>query len=305
MDSQASSPLIQARVQARSIRIPFLVLTPVCIFLGFSTVINNQTEVDYYLLLMVMTAGLLAHISVNSLNEYFDFKSGLDFKTRKTSFSGGSGALPQNPEMATSVLSLGLLSLFATVAIGLYFVWLRGLEIIPLGMTGILLITTYTIWLTKKPLLCLISPGIGFGFAMVVGTYFVLTVEYSTLPWFASMIPFFLVNNLLLLNQYPDISADIEVGRRHFPIAYGTDMSNIIYALFVLATVATIITAIMLGHFPTLSLIALLPLPLAFYSLTGAIKHGEAIGEQPQYLGANVLVSVLTPLLLAISLVID
>ncbi|MFW2373412.1 MAG: UbiA family prenyltransferase, partial [Gammaproteobacteria bacterium] len=135
-------------------------------------------------------------------------------------------------------------------------------------------------------------------------TYFVLTGEYSTLPWLASVVPFFLVNNLLLLNQYPDIKADTEVGRRHFPIAYGTGISNIMYALFVLATIASIFTGIILGYFPTLSLMALIPIPLAFYSLTGAIRHGESIGEYPQFLGANVLVSVLTPLLLAISLLI-
>jgi len=280
------------------------VITPVSIFLGLSTVINDQPQVDVYLLLMIMSGGLLAHISVNTLNEYFDFKSGLDFKTRRTSFSGGSGALPENPEIATSVLSLGLLSLVATVLIGLYFVWLRGLDILPLGIIGILLITTYTVWLTKKPFLCLISPGLGFGFIMVLGTYFVLTGEYSTLPWLASIIPFFLVNNLLLLNQYPDISADTDVGRRHFPIAYGTNISNIMYGLFVLATIVSIIAGIIIGQFPALSLIALIPIPLALYSLTGAIKHGKSVGDYPQFLGANVLVAILTPLFLGISLII-
>jgi len=280
------------------------VLTPVSIFLGLSTVINSQPQVDVYLLLMIMTGGLLAHISVNTLNEYFDFKSGLDFKTRRTSFSGGSGALPENPEIATSVLSLGLLSLVATVLIGLYFVWLRGLDIIPIGIIGILLVTTYTVWLTKRPFLCLISPGLGFGFIMVLGTYFVLTGEYSTLPWLASIIPFFLVNNLLLLNQYPDISADTDVGRRHFPIAYGTNISNIMYGLFVLATIVSIIAGIIIGQFPALSLIALIPIPLALYSLTGAIKHGKSVGDYPQFLGANVLVAILTPLFLGISLII-
>jgi len=30
-----------------------------------------------------------------------------------------------------------------------------------------------------------------------------------------------LVNNLLLLNQFPDVDADKTVGRRHYPIAVG------------------------------------------------------------------------------------
>ncbi len=53
-----------------------------------------------------------------------------------------------------------------------------------------------------------------------------------------------------------------------------------------------------------LSLIALIPMPLAIFSLYGAVKHGEAIGSYPQYLGANVAVTILTTLLLGISLVI-
>jgi 1,4-dihydroxy-2-naphthoate octaprenyltransferase len=44
-------------------------------------------------------------------------------------------------------------------------------------------------------------------------------------------------------------------------------------------------------------------MPLALFSLTGAIKHGENIGSFPQYLGANVAVAILTPLLLGISII--
>ena len=32
---------------------------------------------------------LLAHISVNTLNDYFDYRSGIDLETRRTPFSGG------------------------------------------------------------------------------------------------------------------------------------------------------------------------------------------------------------------------
>jgi len=118
------------------------------------------------------------------------------------------------------------------------------------------------------------------------------------------VVPFFLVNNLLLLNQYPDIKADANAGRNHFPIAYGVKRSNIVYGFFSLATVAIIIGYVLTGHLPMLSLIALLPMPLAFFSLYGAVKHGEKIGNFPQYLGANVAVTILATLLLGISLVI-
>ncbi len=285
-------------------RLPFLILTPVCVFLGMSTVVANHADVSLFVLVLALLGAFLAHISVNTLNEYFDFKSGLDFKTIKTPFSGGSGALPQNPEMVNTVLAVGILSSVALLMIGSFFVWKFGIGIIPIGITGLIIIATYTGWINKHPFICLIAPGLGFGFLMVAGTQFVLQGQYTPLSWFVAVIPFFLVNNLLLLNQYPDITADANAGRNHFPIAYGVKRSTMIYGLFVFATIAAIVAGVLTGNFPMLSLIALLPMPLAVFSLYGAVKHGEKIGNFPQYLGANVAVTILTTLLLGVSLVI-
>ena len=285
-------------------RAPFLVLTPVCVFLGMSTVVAKQADVDLLVLMLALAGAFLAHISVNTLNEYFDFKSGLDLETLKTPFSGGSGALVQNPEMDSAVLTVGVVSSVALFMIGSFFVWQFGSGIMPIGITGLILIATYTGWINRHPLLCLFAPGLGFGFLMVAGTQFVLQGYYSPLAWIVAAVPFLLVNNLLLLNQYPDIEADKKAGRYHFPIAFGVRRSNQIYALFALMTITVIVIPIILGHLPLLSLIALLPMPLAFFSLSGALKHGEAIGSYPQYLGANVAATILTTLLLGISLVI-
>lgn len=281
-------------------RVPFLVLTPVCVFLGASTVVLNETNIG--LSLLVLLGALLAHISVNALNEYSDFRSGLDLTTTRTQFSGGSGALPGNPEMASAVFAVGALSLFATFLIGGYFVWRYGAGIVPIGVAGLILVVTYTNWINRYPILCLIAPGVGFGFLMVVGTQYVLQGEYALLSLLVAVIPFLLVNNLLLLNQYPDIQADANVGRNHFPIAYGVSRSNMVYTLFALATITIIVVYVSLGYLPALSLIALLPMPLAFFSLYGAVKYRENIGSHPQYLGANVGVTILAPLLLGVSI---
>ena len=294
---------MKLKIITQSMRLPFLILTPVCVFLGVSVVAMNQNTINLLLLSLTLIGALLAHISVNTLNEYFDFKSGLDLVTKRTKFSGGSGALPQHPDMAGAVLSTGIASLTATIVIGVIFIWLYGTAILPIGVAGIVLIITYTEWINKHPILCLISPGIGFGFLMVVGTQFVLTGDYTPLSFLIAVIPFFLVNNLLLLNQYPDIQADTNVGRKHFPITYGVNRSNFIYGLFALATIFTIIVYIFMGYLPSLSLIALLPMPLAFFSLQGAIKYGESIGNHPHYLAANVSTTILTLLLLVISII--
>ena len=287
-----------------SMRVPFLLLPVVCVFLGASIVIANQIPISLPLLITALIGALFASISVNTLNEYFDFKSGLDLITNKTPFSGGSGALPQNPEMLSTIFNIGITSLIATLMIGSFFIWKYGAAIMPIGVAGLVLIVTYTGWVNKHPFLCLIAPGFGFGFLMVVGTSYVLAGNFVPQSWLVAAVPFFLVNNLLLLNQYPDIKADASVGRNHFPIAYGVDRSSIIYGLFTLATISIIITSIMIDLLPMLSLIALLPIPLALFSTYGAVKHGALIGKYPQYLGANVAVTLLTIFLLGLSIIL-
>jgi 1,4-dihydroxy-2-naphthoate octaprenyltransferase len=104
----------------QSMRLPFLVLTFVSVFLGACIVIASQRGVNLLFLFLALVGGLLAHISVNTLNEHVDFKSGLDYLTKKTPFSGGSGTLPQHPEAANAVFKTGVVSLTLTTLIGCF-----------------------------------------------------------------------------------------------------------------------------------------------------------------------------------------
>lgn len=282
-------------------RVPFLILAPICVFLGASPVIASGNSLNSSNFLLALLGGLLAHISVNSLNEYHDFQSGLDFNTQRTPFSGGSGALPNNPDSALSVLATGLITLLATFGIGIYFVWLYGLFIVPIGLLGLALMVTYTGWINKHPYLCLIAPGLGFGLMMVVASHYVLEGKFANQALWLSLIPFFQVNNLLLLNQYPDIEADKKAGRNHFPIAFGVHRSSMIYGIFAISSIMLILLYSLMGIVTAWSLLAILPASAAFFALSGAIKYDEKIGSHPQYLGANVASTVLTPLILGLT----
>lgn len=296
--------MMKIGVLSQSMRLPFLVLTPACQFLGWSVVIAGNDDFDVHLLVLSLVAGILAHISVNTLNEYSDFRSGLDLNTIKTPFSGGSGALPAHPEMAKNVLLLGVACLLGTALTGFYFIYLYGWLIAPLGIAGLLLIVLYTDWFNKHPLLCLLAPGAGFGLLMVTGSAFALTGEYRVAAMLLSLVSFFLVNNLLLLNQYPDVEADRTAGRNHLLIAYGVKAASRVYLLFVLLTAVSIAAAVFTNYIPVLSLLSLLLLPLAFFSYRGATIYGEKIGEHPQYLASNVVISILLPVLLGVLIIV-
>lgn len=285
-------------------RLPFLVLTPACVVLGLSTAIWTQGVINWLDFVLVLIGAVAAHISVNSFNEYFDFKSGLDAKTRNTPFSGGSGRLQKNPELEKPayIMSWGFLALVGLI--GIYLSLKVGLALIPLGLLGLSLIYFYTEWITRYPLLCLIAPGLGFGTLMVMGTDYVLTGSYSWPAFVASLIPFFLVSNLLLLNQFPDAEVDQEVGRKHYPIKIGKTRSSHIYLAFLILPFVVIGLGVVFASFPLSSLLGLLGLVLVVPIVRGVLTHAENTEELIPVLGQNVLVNIVTPILLAIGLMI-
>ncbi|HYA02527.1 MAG TPA: prenyltransferase [Syntrophobacteria bacterium] len=285
-------------------RVPFLILNPACVMLGTATAVRSGSAVNLWHLLLAFLGAVSAHISVNALNEYHDYKSGLDFTTRRTPFSGGSGALPESPGKAHVALATGVFSLALTGIIGIYFLRARGLWLLPLGLLGMATVVVYTVWLTTMPLLCLIAPGVGFGTVMVMGTHFVLAGSYSWSAFVASLLPFFLVSNLLLLNQFPDVEADDGVGRRHLPIVIGRKASVWVYGGFLAATYLAIVIGVLAGMFPRTGLLALATVPLAVITTRGAARFAEDIPRLIPYMGRNVVITILTPVLLALGLFI-
>jgi 1,4-dihydroxy-2-naphthoate octaprenyltransferase len=285
-------------------RLPFLVLPPACVLLGIGTAVWNQGQISVWYAILAFVGAVAAHISVNTLNEYYDFKSGLDLRTRPTPFSGGSRTLPANPKAARSALITGLASLGLTAAIGLYFLFVWGWALLPLGLPGLVVVFAYTKWITRSPLLCLIAPGLGFGLLMVMGTHFVLTGHYSWPALFASLVPTFLVSDLLLLNQFPDVEADASVGRRHYPILIGRKVSSLIYGAFLLGAYLSIVAGWALNVLPAWALLGLLTLVIAAPTAVGAYRYADDLEKLAPYMGMNVLLNVLTPILAAIGLFI-
>lgn len=281
----------------------FLVLTPVCYLVGLGTasyVLGGFGRITIEYAILAFIGALSSHIAVNVLNDYFDFRSGLDLKTLKTPFSGGSGILPQGLMNPGGALIIGIISLLVVIAIGLYFLKERGLGLLPLGLLGILVIIFYTPFITKIPMLCLIAPGLGFGPLMVIGTHFVLAGRYDWIALLASIVPGFLVSNLLLLNQFPDVEADRSVKRRHLPIVIGRKASSYVYALLSLSAFFWVAIVTILNFFPLGAILTLLPLPIAIITNRGVIKNAENINALLPFLGKNVIYTLLTPFLLGV-----
>jgi 1,4-dihydroxy-2-naphthoate octaprenyltransferase len=292
-------------------RPPFLLVTPACIGLAVAACwwVARQTGHSWawFDAALVLLGALLAHVGVNALNEFGDFNSGLDSHTQRTPFSGGSGVLPAHPELARVALWMGCGSLVCAMLIGWYFLLARpamALPLIPVGLAGLALAVAYTPWVTRHPWLCLMAPGFGVGPLMMLGTSAVLLGTLSGPVALLSLLPFGLGNNLLLLNQYPDVDADRGAGRLTLPILLGAASCwPVLLSQYALAYGA-LLAAVWLAGLPWGACLGLLTLPVALAVVRGASQHASNIPALLPFMGMNVAVSLLTPVLAAVGIVL-
>lgn len=283
----------------------FLLLTPAVLTLAYAISYWQQGSINITLSVLIFIAALSAHISVNTFNEYHDFRSGLDMTTIRTPFSGGSGGLPENPNAAPLVLFIAWITLIITVIIGLYFISLHGLTLLPIGLIGSILIISYTGWITKKPWLCILTPGLAFGPIFIIGSDFVLTGSYSITALIVSLPIFFLVNNLLLLNQFPDEQADRQAGRNHIVIQYGKKFSSQLLIIFYILAYLALILAVTLKALPVGALLGLLSIILAIKCSQILLTNYQNTTSLLPAMALNVAVTLLTPLLIALGIVLS
>jgi len=253
--------------------------------------------------LMASIGLVAAHTSVNTLNDYFDYRSGgIDLEAERTPFSGGSGILPAGLLKPRQVLYFGLACFLLALPIGIYFVVVRGLLLLPLIVVGAVCVLFYTPIITKVPWPEW-APGAGLGALPVLGFYYIQTGAYTFPAVLASIPSGILVHNLLLLNEFPDVEADRNAGRKTLPIVLGEREASLVYSASTLAVYLWIICGVVAGHIPTFCLIALLTLPFAGKAIKGALKHGERSKLLPA-MGSNVIVVLLTQLLMGVGYVL-
>jgi len=279
----------------------FLTLSVVLAFLGASIAWND----GYFHLGYALLSGIglvAAHISVNTLNDYFDYKSGIDLATKRTPFSGGSGILPAGLLRPTQVLWLGLGALLFSVAVGIYFILASGWLLLPLLLVAAFFILVYSPFILKHPWPEW-AAGVGLGALPVLGMYFAQTSSYTFTAVIASIPSAILVHNLLLLNEFPDAEADSQANRKTLPITIGKDKAAVFYSVMALAVYAWVIIWVAVQVMPVWTLLALLTLPFTIKAIKGARHHDDPSRLIPG-MASNVMAVLLTQLFIGVGYIL-
>jgi 1,4-dihydroxy-2-naphthoate octaprenyltransferase len=282
-------------------RAPFLLLPPTLVASGAAAAAwDNGFSWSRTVLALI---GLVAlHMAVDIFNEWSDLRTGIDLHTVRTPFSGGSGTLPAGGMSPRVALVYGLVCAAVGLVVGLWFLREVGWALLPIVIAGAVCVLAYTDVLARLGV-GEIAAGFGLGAGPVIGAALVQNGTWSAASVAAAVPAFLMTFNLLLLNEFPDETADREGGRRNLVILLGRRRAAWIYAAAGIATPLAIIAAVFFDVLPLPCLIAALPSLLLIKPLGWVVADPDSPVPIPA-LGANVVWNLATNTLMALGLVV-
>jgi 1,4-dihydroxy-2-naphthoate octaprenyltransferase len=228
--------------------------------------------------------------------------TGIDLRTTRTPFSGGSGTLPAG---RISVRATRVFAYTCAVIGGLIGGWFA-MRLDPLfallmaaGAASVLFYTEVFARVGVGEAMA----GLGLGALPVWGSAWVQGPPPGPAALWAGVPAFFMTFNLLLLNEFPDEEADRAGGRKNLVLMLGRRGAALVYAAAAVLTPVSIVAAVALRALPAHALAAVLPSFLLARPLAWAL--GDTREPVPvAALGANVAWNLATNSVLAAALVV-
>ena len=289
-------------VWLRVIRVRFLLASVIAVSVGLALTWRQNSSIDPLDAILIFAGVMALHASVDLLNDFWDFKRGIDTKTKRTKMSGGTGVLSEGLLKPSSVYRAGIIFLIIGSVIGSYFVITHGIIIgIILGF-AILSIYFYS---TK-----IVDSGLGEFFVavkgsmIVIGTFFIQSGEITIESILGGIVVGVLSSLVLFIASFPDHDADKSKGRKSLVIAVGKEKAAKLFWIFPIISYLTIIIGVSTNLFPLLSLITLLTIPLMIKSGLGLSKNFDSIENLVPFMSSTLMFSRITGALFVVSFLI-
>jgi len=235
------------------------------------------------------------HASVDLLNDYWDFKRGIDTATKRTKMSGGTGVLPEGLLKPKTVYRAGIVFLVLGSAIGTYFVILDG--VIIAVILGFAIVSIY-FYSTK-----IVDSGLAEFFVavkgtmIVLGTYFIQSNHITIESIIGGIVIGVLSSLVLFITSFPDYEADKSKGRKTLVIAIGKKKATRLFWVFPTMSFGLIIFGTIVGLFPASCLISLVTVPIIIVAGRGLKNNYDFIDNLIPYMSKTLLYSRITGVL--------
>lgn len=290
-------------VWLRVIRVKFLLASVIAVSLGLALNWWQNHNIGIFEAALTFGGVMALHASVDLLNDFWDYKRGIDTSTKRTKMSGGTGVLPEGLLKPKSVYRAGIAFLIIGSSIGAYFVITDG--IIIAAILGFAIISIY-FYSTK-----IVDSGLAEFFVavkgtmIVLGTFFIQSNHLTAESALAGIVVGVLSSLVLFIVSFPDYDADKSKGRKTLVIALGKKKAAKVFWLFPAIVYFVILFGVGVSLFPTSSLIIFLSAPLMIWSGLGLKNNFDDTDNLIPSMSYTLMFSRITGALFVASFLID
>lgn len=251
----------------------YTLLTSIVPYIFAVLLASKHYHINWHLSILGFIGVVLVHISINMLDDYFDWKKGAVKEYKKLIDEGMLARthkcfyLEENLTTLNTVLAVALSMDAIGCLIGLYIFTKIGFSVILIAVLAGILGFSYS-----APPLRLSYNGFGeitigliFGPLLMSGAYITAGANVDKLILFSSVIIGIFVANVAHTHAIMDFDSDIKVGKTSLPTSFKTK-NNAIFALEFFYAMAYVITAvgIYLKILPIAGLLTFITIPKAF-----------------------------------------
>ncbi len=290
-------------VWLRVIRVRFLLASIIAVSVGLAITWWHTGNISIFDAILTMCGVLALHASVDLLNDYWDFKRGIDTTTHRTKMSGGSGVLPEGLLKPAQVYAAGIAFLIIGTAIGIYFIATDGIVI---GIILAFAVISIYFYSTKIVDWGLAEVFVAIkGSMIVIGTYFVQTSQITESTVLAGIVIGVLSSLVLFITSFPDHDADKAKGRKTLVINLGKQKACTILWIFPAITYGITIIAVVFEIFPVFCLIILSTVPLIIRSGLKLKQNYDKLTNLIPVMSSTLYFSRITGVLLVVGFLVS
>lgn len=233
---------------------------------------TKHYKVDYFLSILGLMGVVLVHMSVNMLDDYFDWKKGAVDEYKKLLDEGMQARthkcfyLEKNLTSLNAVLTVALLMDVIACLIGVFVSFKVGISVIIIAFITGVLGFSYSAPPLKLSYRGLgeIAIGIIFGPFLMVGAYITAGANFDKPILFTSLIMGLLIANIAHTHAIMDFESDVKVGKTSLATFLKTQNNAIIAQALIFFSAYLIMAAgIYIKIFPLASIITFITIPKA------------------------------------------